>query len=200
MRTRSRFKSFSVNQLLGFYPLLAVSISIASGCAWRGDMSASSDSASRKTPASVVAKKLSPTEAAVLVRPSRERRLRVQNAGLFGHVKQTEDKLAYSDEEKNRLLEVFNNTNSVEVKTALLPGFARQKNYTAMPLIIDSVNSDSPVLSGRAIATAEHLLGVRYNVQVNELANKRVRKEVGEMIDKDWRHLQQYPRFQDNID
>ena len=174
---------------------------ITGGCGRHGVViTGVAESTSNEALPSSDSKGLSPAAAAVLVRPANQQNTQFQNAGFFKRQKQIQGKPAYSEEEKNQVVNAFKQTDSADVRAALLPGFARQQNYKAMPLIIDSVKSESPALSGRAIATAEHLLGVRYNVKVSELTNRRVRKEVGEMIDKDWRQLQQYPRFQDDID
>lgn len=201
MRRRNTPQPGSSKWLLWFFPMLVATAFITGGCGRHGVViTGVAESTSNEALPSSDSKGLSPAAAAVLVRPANQQNTQFQNAGFFKRQKQIQGKPAYSEEEKNQVVNAFKQTDSADVRAALLPGFARQQNYKAMPLIINSVKSESPALSGRAIATAEHLLGVRYNVKVSELTNRRVRKEVGEMIDKDWRHLQQYPRFQDNID
>ena len=201
MRRRNTPQPGSSKWLLWFFPMLVATAFITGGCGRHGVViTGVAESTSNEALPSSDSKGLSPAAAAVLVRPANQQNTQFQNAGVFKRQKQIQGKPAYSEEEKNQVVNAFKQTDSADVRAALLPGFARQQNYKAMPLIIDSVKSESPALSGRAIATAEHLLGVRYNVKVSELTNRRVRKEVGEMIDKDWRQLQQYPRFQDDID
>ena len=201
MRRRNTPQRGSSKWLLWFFPMLVATAFFTGGCGRHGVViTGVAESTSNEALPSSDSKGLSPAAAAVLVRPANQQNTQFQNAGFFKRQKQIQGKPAYSEEEKSQVVNAFKQTDSADVRAALLPGFARQQNYKAMPLIIDSVKSESPALSGRAIATAEHLLGVRYNVKVSELTNRRVRKEVGEMIDKDWRQLQQYPRFQDDID
>ena len=201
MRRRNTPQPGSSKWLLWFFPMLVATAFITGGCGRHGVViTGVAESTSNEALPSSDSKGLSPAAAAVLVRPANQQNTQFQNAGFFKRQKKIQGKPAYSEEEKNQVVNAFKQTDSADVRAALLPGFARQQNYKAMPLIINSVKSESPALSGRAIATAEHLLGVRYNVKVSELTNRRVRKEVGEMIDKDWRQLQQYPRFQDDID
>jgi hypothetical protein len=68
-----------------------------------------------------------------------------------------------------------------------------------MPLIVQAITSDSVILSGRAVATAQHLLGVRYEISINQLQDPEFRKEIADMVMQDWQHLQQYPKFKENI-
>jgi hypothetical protein len=68
-----------------------------------------------------------------------------------------------------------------------------------MPLIVQAITSDSVILSGRAVATAQYLLGVRYEISINQLQDPEFRKEIADMVMQDWQHLQQYPKFKENI-
>jgi hypothetical protein len=54
-------------------------------------------------------------------------------------------------------------------------------------------------LSGRAVATAQYLLGVRYESSINQLQDPNFRKEIAEMVMQDWKQLQHYPKFRENI-
>lgn len=187
--------------LLWFLPFLVAITFFIGGCGRHGVVTTGvAESTSSEVLSSSNSKGLSPAAAAVLVRPANHQNMQFQNAGFFKTQKQIQGKPVYSEEEKNRVVNAFKQTDSTDVKAALLLGFARQQNYAAMPLIIDSVKADSPVLSGRAIATAEHLLGVRYNVEVSELKNRKMRYKTAGMIEKDWQQLQHYPRFKTNID
>ena len=68
-----------------------------------------------------------------------------------------------------------------------------------MPLIIQAITSNNVNLSGRAVATAQHLLGVRYEISVSQLHDPNFRKEIADMVMQDWQNLQQYPKFRENI-
>ena len=96
-------------------------------------------------------------------------------------------------------LQAYKQAKTSEVKAALLPGFARRRDYDAMPLIVQAIASDSVILSGRAVATAQHLLGVRYETTVSQLQDPTFRKEIADMVMQDWQNLQQYPKFKENI-
>ena len=96
-------------------------------------------------------------------------------------------------------LQAYKQAKTADVKAALLPGFARRRDYDAMPLIVQAITSDSVILSGRAVATAQHLLGVRYEISINQLQDPEFRKEIADMVMQDWQHLQQYPKFKENI-
>ena len=96
-------------------------------------------------------------------------------------------------------LQAYRQAKTADVKAALLPGFARRRDYDAMPLIVQAITSDSVILSGRAVATAQHLLGVRYEISINQLQDPEFRKEIADMVMQDWQHLQQYPKFKENI-
>ena len=96
-------------------------------------------------------------------------------------------------------LNAYKQAKTADVKAALLPGFARRRDYVAMPLIIQAITSDNVILSGRAVATAQHLLGVRYEISVSQLHDPNFRKEIADMVMQDWQNLQQYPKFRENI-
>jgi hypothetical protein len=96
-------------------------------------------------------------------------------------------------------LQAYKQAKTADVKATLLPGFARRRDYDAMPLIVQAITSDSVILSGRAVATAQHLLGVRYEISINQLQDPEFRKEIADMVMQDWQHLQQYPKFKENI-
>jgi hypothetical protein len=96
-------------------------------------------------------------------------------------------------------LQAYKQAKTADVKATLLPGFARRRDYNAMPLIVQAITSDSVILSGRAVATAQHLLGVRYEISINQLQDPEFRKEIADMVMQDWQHLQQYPKFKENI-
>jgi hypothetical protein len=68
-----------------------------------------------------------------------------------------------------------------------------------MPLIIQAISSDNVILSGRAVATAQYLLGVRYESSVSQLHDPTFRKNIADMVMQDWQQLQNYPKFRKNI-
>ena len=68
-----------------------------------------------------------------------------------------------------------------------------------MPLIVQAITSDSVILSGRAVAAAQHLLGVRYETSINQLQDPSFRKEIADLVMQDWQNLQQYPNFRKNV-
>ena len=91
--------------------------------------------------------------------------------------------------------QAYKQAKTPEVKAALLPGFARRGNYDAIPLIVRAITSDNVTLSGRAVATAQHLLGVRYDINISKLRDPNFRKEIADMVMQDWQNLQKYPKF-----
>ena len=96
-------------------------------------------------------------------------------------------------------MQAYRQAKNDEVKAALLPGFARRQDYDAMPLIVEAITSDSIILSGRALAAAQHLLGVRYENSISQLKDPSFRKQIADMVLEDWQHLQKYPKFKENI-
>ena len=96
-------------------------------------------------------------------------------------------------------LQAYRQAKTADVKAALLPGFARRRDYDAMPLIVQAITSDSVILSGRAVATAQHLLGIRYDITISKLQDPKFRKEIADMVMQDWQDLQKYPKFKQNI-
>ena len=105
----------------------------------------------------------------------------------------------HSKSRSQESMQAYNQAKTTGVKAALLPGFARRRDYDAMPLIIQAITSDNVVLSGRAVATAQHLLGVRYETTVSQLQDPNFRKEMADMVMQDWQNLQKYPKFKENI-
>ncbi len=135
--------------------------------------------------------------AAALAAPT-PKQIEIVRAGLL----QGSKPLATATQSKARSqesLQVYRQAQTIEVKAALLPGFARRRDYNAIPLIVQAITSDSVILSGRAVATAQHLLGVRYEISMSQLQNPNFRKEIADMVMQDWQHLQKYPKFKENV-
>ena len=135
--------------------------------------------------------------AAALAAPT-PKQIQIFHAGLTQGTKRSAASM-YSKSRSQESLQAYKQAKTADVKAALLPGFARRRDYDAMPLIIQAINSDNVVLSGRAVATAQHLLGVRYETTVSQLQDPNFRKEMADMVMQDWQNLQQYPKFKENI-
>ena len=135
--------------------------------------------------------------AAALAAPS-PKQIEIVRAGLTQGTKPSVTSMQ-SKERSQKSLQAYKQAKSAEVKAAILPGFARRRDYSAMPLIIQAITSDSAILSGRAVATAEYLLGVRYESSINQLRDPNFRKEIADMVMQDWQQLQHYPKFRKNI-
>ena len=135
--------------------------------------------------------------AAALAAPT-PKQIEVVRAGLTQSSKPSAASMQ-SKARSQELLKAYKQAKTADVKAALLPGFARRRDYVAMPLIIQAITSDNVILSGRAVATAQHLLGVRYEISVSQLHDPNFRKEIADMVMQDWQNLQQYPKFRENI-
>lgn len=135
--------------------------------------------------------------AAALAAPS-PKQIEIVRAGLTQGAKQAPSSMQ-SKAGSQELHEAYKKAKTAEVKATLLPGFARRRDYDAMPLIVQAIKSDNAILSGRAILTAQHLLGVRYEISTNQLQDSNFRKEIADMVMQDWQNLQQYPKFKENI-
>lgn len=135
--------------------------------------------------------------AAALAAPT-PKQIEIVRAGLAQGSKPSISSMQ-SNARSQESLQAYKQAQTSEVKAALLPGFARRRDYDAMPLIVQAITSDSVILSGRAVATAQHLLGVRYETTVSQLQDPTFRKEIADMVMQDWQNLQQYPKFKENI-
>lgn len=137
-------------------------------------------------------------EAAKLVMPEKQQ-MNFSQAGLSSPGGKPDIAQQVASLEKKEFIDAYRKATSQEVKATILPGFARQQNYQAMPLIIDAIKSPSVVLSGRALATAENLLGIRYNVSMRQLSEQSFRNKIAKMVAQDWKKLEQFPRFADGL-
>lgn len=54
---------------------------------------------------------------------------------------------------------------SSDVRAAAVVGLARTGDHSVLPLIVAAIEDDDPLVAGRAVAAAQHLLGVRYGVE-----------------------------------
>ena len=135
--------------------------------------------------------------AAALAAPT-PKQIEVVRAGLTQSLRPSAASMQ-SKARSQESLKAYKQAKTADVKAALLPGFARRRDYVAMPLIIQAITSDNVKLSGRAVATAQHLLGVRYEISVSQLHDPNFRNEIADMVMQDWQNLQQYPKFRENI-
>jgi hypothetical protein len=144
-----------------------------------------------------VDRKTKTAAAAVLSAPTQQQ-VEIVYAGLMQGTKPTAASMQ-SKARSQEALQAYRQAQTVEVKAALLPGFARRRDYDAVPFIVQAIKSDSVILSGRAIATVQHLLGIRYDVTITQMQDPAFRKEIAAMVMKDWNNLQQYPKFRENV-
>jgi len=144
-----------------------------------------------------VDRKTKTTAAAVLSAPTAQQ-VEIVRAGLMQGTKPSAASMQ-SKARSQEALQAYKQALTVEVKAALLPGFARRRDYDAIPLIVQAIKSDSVTLSGNAVAAAQYLLGVRYEISISQLQDPNFRNEIADMVMEDWHHLQKYPKFKENI-
>ena len=138
------------------------------------------------------------TAAAAMLAAPTPKQIEIFHAGLTQGTRPSAASM-HSKSRSQESLQAYKRAKTADVKAALLPGFARRRDYDAIPLIIQAITSDNVVLSGRAVATAQHLLGVRYETTVSQLQDPNFRKEMADMVMQDWQNLQKYPKFKENI-
>ena len=138
------------------------------------------------------------TAAAAMLAAPTPKQIKIFHAGLNQGTRPSATSM-HSKSRSQESLQAYKRAKTADVKAALLPGFARRRDYDAIPLIIQAITSDNVVLSGRAVATAQHLLGVRYETTVSQLQDPNFRKEMADMVMQDWQNLQKYPKFKENI-
>ena len=150
------------------------------------------------TSGETVADRSQKTAAAAMLAAPTPKQIEIFHAGLTQGTRPSAASM-HSKSRSQESMQAYRQAQTIEVKAALLPGFARRRDYDAMPLIVQAITSDSVILSGRALATAQHLLGVRYEISINQLHDSDFRKEIADMVMQDWQHLQKYPKFKENI-
>ena len=138
------------------------------------------------------------TAAAAMLAAPTPKQIEIFHAGLTQGTRPTAASM-HSKSRSQESLQAYKRAKTADVKAALLPGFARRRDYDAMPLIVQAITSDSVILSGRAVAAAQHLLGVRYETSINQLQDPSFRKEIADLVMQDWQNLQQYPNFRKNV-
>ena len=66
-----------------------------------------------------------------------------------------------------------------EVRAAAIVGLARTADRSVLPLLVEAIEDDDPLVSGRAVAAVQHLLGVRYEVDEQSLDREDRRRLAG---------------------
>jgi hypothetical protein len=138
------------------------------------------------------------TAAAAILSAPTPQQVEIVYAGLMQGTKPTAASMQ-SKARSQEALQAYRQAKTADVKAALLPGFARRRDYDAIPLIVQAIKSDSVTLSGNAVAAAQYLLGVRYEISITQLQDLNFRNEIADMVMEDWHHLQKYPKFKENI-
>ena len=138
------------------------------------------------------------TAAAAILSAPTPQQVEIVYAGLMQGTKPSAASMQ-SKARSQEALQAYRQAKTADVKAALLPGFARRRDYDAIPLIVQAIKSDSVTLSGNAVAAAQYLLGVRYEISITQLQDLNFRNEIADMVMEDWHHLQKYPKFKENI-
>jgi len=63
-----------------------------------------------------------------------------------------------------------------EVRAAAVVGLARTGDRGLLPLVVAAIEDHDPLVAGRAVAAAQHLLGVRYGVEDRPLDREECRR------------------------
>jgi HEAT repeat protein len=67
------------------------------------------------------------------------------------------------------LQETLANGQTPEVRAAAIVGLARTGDRSVLPVLVEAIEDDDQLVSGRAVAAVQHLLGVRYEVDEQPL-------------------------------
>ena len=77
------------------------------------------------------------------------------------------------------LQETLANGRIPEVRAAAIVGLARTGDRSVLPLLVEAIEDDDQLVSGRAVAAVQHLLGVRYEVDEQPLDREDRRRLAG---------------------
>jgi HEAT repeat protein len=77
------------------------------------------------------------------------------------------------------LQDTLANGRTSEVRAAAIVGLARTADRSVLPLLVEAIEDDDPLVSGRAVAAVQHLLGVRYEVAEQPLEREDRRRLAG---------------------
>lgn len=73
---------------------------------------------------------------------------------------------------------------SAEVRATAIVGLGRTGDRRVLPIVVTAVEDADPLVAGRAVAAAQHLLGVRYEVPERAL-DRDDRRRIAEMARAD---------------
>jgi HEAT repeat protein len=82
------------------------------------------------------------------------------------------------------LEETLTNGRTAEVRAAAIVGLARTGDRSVLPLLVEAIEDDDPLVSGRAVAAVQHLLGVRYELDEQPL-DREDRRRLASMARSD---------------
>jgi len=77
------------------------------------------------------------------------------------------------------LQDTLANGRTAEVRAAAIVGLARTADRSVLPLLVEAIEDDDPLVSGRAVAAVQHLLGVRYEMDERPLDREDRRRLAG---------------------
>ena len=77
------------------------------------------------------------------------------------------------------LQDTLANGRNPEVRAAAIVGLARTADRSVLPLLVEAIEDDDQLVSGRAVAAVQHLLGVRYEVDEQPLDREDRRRLAG---------------------
>ncbi len=77
------------------------------------------------------------------------------------------------------LQDTLANGRTSEVRAAAIVGLARTADRSVLPLLVEAIEDNDPLVSGRAVAAVQHLLGVRYEVDEQPLDREDRRRLAG---------------------
>ena len=77
------------------------------------------------------------------------------------------------------LQDTLANGRTSEVRAAAIVGLARTADRSVLPLLVEAIEDDDPLVSGRAVAAVQHLLGVRYELDEQPLDREGRRRLAG---------------------
>jgi len=71
------------------------------------------------------------------------------------------------------------NGRTAEVRAAAIVGLARTADRAVLPLLVDAIEDNNPLVSGRAVAAVQQMLGVRYELDDQPLDSDDRRRLAG---------------------
>lgn len=77
------------------------------------------------------------------------------------------------------LQETLTSGSTPEVRAAAIVGLARTGDRSVLAVLVEAIEDDDPLVSGRAVAAVQHLLGVRYEMEEQPLDREDRRRLAG---------------------